>query len=139
MQSNSSWHSDAVSSIQCARAVWERIEDVEEALEDPATLWQKLRGRWADTDAGIPQMHVIMRQGVVAKLSLLKLKIMNPCGQTGGMCTPKTASYRTTNWSACNDTLRKRGSLMIWLDNERAWHTPHEGRPGKRLSNLRHR
>lgn len=27
--------------------------------------------------------------------------------------------------------LRKRGSLLIWLDKEMAWHAPHEGRRGR--------
>ena len=47
------------------------------------------------------------------------------------MSKPKRARYRTTNWSACNAALRKRGSLLIWLDKETAWHAPHEGRPGR--------
>jgi len=48
--------------MQRARAVWDRIQDVEEALADPATLWQQLHERWTGTDAGQPQMHVIVRQ-----------------------------------------------------------------------------
>ena len=47
------------------------------------------------------------------------------------MSKPKPARYRTTNWSAYNAALRKRGSLLIWLDKEMAWHAPHEGRPGR--------
>lgn len=47
------------------------------------------------------------------------------------MRKPKPARYRTTNWFAYNDALRKRGSLLIWLDKEMAWHAPHEGRPGR--------
>ncbi|PTW50048.1 DDE family transposase [Rhodovulum kholense] len=47
------------------------------------------------------------------------------------MSKPKPARYRTTNWSAYNDALRKRGSLLIWLDKEMTWHAPHEGRPGR--------
>ena len=43
----------------------------------------------------------------------------------------KPARYRTTNWSTYNDALRKRGSLLIWLDKEMTWHAPHEGRPGR--------
>ena len=46
------------------------------------------------------------------------------------MSKPKPARYRTTNWSSYNDALRKRGSLLIWLDKEMTWHAPHEGRPG---------
>ena len=41
------------------------------------------------------------------------------------------ARYRTTNWSAYNAALRKRGSSLIWLDKEMAWHAPHEGRSGR--------
>ena len=47
------------------------------------------------------------------------------------MSKPKPARYRTTNWSAYNAALRKRGSLLIWLDKEMAWHAPHEGRTGR--------
>ena len=47
------------------------------------------------------------------------------------MSKPKPARYRTTNWSAYNAALRKRGSLLIWLDKEMAWHAPHEGRSGR--------
>ena len=32
------------------------------------------------------------------------------------MSKPEPARYRTTNWSTYNDALRKRGSLLIWLD-----------------------
>ncbi|MBC7153651.1 MAG: IS5/IS1182 family transposase, partial [Rhodobacteraceae bacterium] len=32
------------------------------------------------------------------------------------MSKPKPTRYRTTNWSAYNSALRKRGSLLIWLD-----------------------
>ena len=28
-------------------------------------------------------------------------------------------------------SLKKRGSLMIWLDKEMTWHAPHEDRPGQ--------
>lgn len=47
------------------------------------------------------------------------------------MSKPKPARYRTTNWSSYNDALRKRGSLLIWLDKEMTWYAPHEGRPGR--------
>jgi hypothetical protein len=43
----------------------------------------------------------------------------------------KPARYHTTNWSDYNAALRKRGSLLIWLDKEMAWHAPREGRPGR--------
>ena len=47
------------------------------------------------------------------------------------MSKPKPARYRTTKWSAYNAALRNRGSLLVWLDKEMAWHAPHEGRPGR--------
>ncbi|PKQ10469.1 MAG: IS5/IS1182 family transposase, partial [Alphaproteobacteria bacterium HGW-Alphaproteobacteria-1] len=40
------------------------------------------------------------------------------------MSKPKPARYRTTNWFTYNSALRKRGSLLIWLDKEMAWHAP---------------
>ncbi|WP_295537298.1 IS5 family transposase [uncultured Thioclava sp.] len=45
------------------------------------------------------------------------------------MSKPTPARSRTTNWSSYNAALRKRGSLLIWLDKERAWFAPHERRP----------
>lgn len=47
------------------------------------------------------------------------------------MTKPKPARYRTTNWPSYNAALKKRGSLLIWLDKEMAWLAPHEGRPGR--------
>ncbi|RWR04545.1 IS5/IS1182 family transposase, partial [Sinirhodobacter populi] len=29
--------------------------------------------------------------------------------------------FRTTNWSSYNAALKRRGSLMIWLDPEMSW------------------
>ena len=47
------------------------------------------------------------------------------------MSKPSAARYRTTNWSSYTASLRKRGSLLIWLDKEMAWHAPHAGRQGR--------
>ena len=47
------------------------------------------------------------------------------------MSKPKPARYRTTNWSSYNAALRKRGSMLIWIDREMAWLAPHEGRLGR--------
>jgi len=47
------------------------------------------------------------------------------------MTKPSPARYRTTNWSSYNAALRKRGSLLIWLDKEMAWLAPHDGGPGR--------
>jgi hypothetical protein len=41
------------------------------------------------------------------------------------MSKPKPARYRTANWSTYNDALRKRGSLLIWVDKAMACaHSP---------------
>ena len=47
------------------------------------------------------------------------------------MSKPSPARYRTTNWSSYSASLRKRGSLLIWLDKEMTWLAPHYGRPGR--------
>jgi ATP-dependent protease HslVU (ClpYQ) peptidase subunit len=36
------------------------------------------------------------------------------------MSRPEAARYRTTNWRS-DDALRRRGSLLIWLDKDMAW------------------
>ena len=47
------------------------------------------------------------------------------------MSKPAPACYRTTNWSDYNAALRRRGSLLVWLDREMAWLAPKRGRPGR--------
>ena len=47
------------------------------------------------------------------------------------MTKPSPARYRTTNWPDYNAALRKRGSLLIWLDKEMMWLAPREVRPGR--------
>ena len=49
----------------------------------------------------------------------------------GCMSKPSPDRYRTTNWSTYTASLRKRGSLLIWLDKEMTWLAPHDGRPGR--------
>jgi hypothetical protein len=44
---------------------------------------------------------------------------------------PSPARYRTTNWPGYNAVLRKRGSLLIWLDKDMTWLSPHDGSPGR--------
>ena len=80
-----------------------------------------------------PELQAVSNslRGIVAELSARRIHIANPCGQTGDMSKPKPARYRTTNWSAYNAALRKRGSLLIWVDKEMSWHAPYEGRPGR--------
>ena len=47
------------------------------------------------------------------------------------MKNPLPARYRTTNWSSYTASLKKRGSLLIWLDKEMNWLAPHEGSPNR--------
>jgi general stress protein 26 len=41
-------------------AVWDRIEDVRDALTDPVNLWQTLRARWLSQGTEPPRMDVIV-------------------------------------------------------------------------------
>lgn len=47
------------------------------------------------------------------------------------MSKPSPARYRTTNGSSYTASLRKRGSLLIWLDKDMIWLAPHDGSPGR--------
>ena len=47
------------------------------------------------------------------------------------MTKPSPARYRTTNWSIYTASLRKRGSLLIWLDKDMTWLASHDGSPGR--------
>lgn len=47
------------------------------------------------------------------------------------MPKPAPTRYRTTNWSAYNAALRKRGEMLIWFDNDITWLAPHDGRAGR--------
>lgn len=47
------------------------------------------------------------------------------------MSKPEPARYRTTNWKSYNDALRRRGSLLIWLDKDMVWRAPKAGRNGR--------
>jgi hypothetical protein len=41
--------------------VWDRIDDVVDALADPMTLWQALRARWLGQGPQEPRMDIIVR------------------------------------------------------------------------------
>ena len=49
-----------------------------------------------------------------------------------GMSKPAPPTYRTTNWRAYNEALRRRGSLLVWFDPETEWLAASQGRPGGR-------
>lgn len=42
--------------------------------------------------------------------------------------------YKTTNWPAYNEALKRRGSLMIWFDPEMEWRQSPTGRRGRQPS-----
>lgn len=42
--------------------------------------------------------------------------------------------YKTTNWSAYNDALKRRGSLTVWFDPEMTWRAPPTGKRGRQPS-----
>src|SRR5690554_1257832 len=47
------------------------------------------------------------------------------------MPKPTPPRYRTTNWSAYNASLRKRGALSVWLDPDMVWHAEKSGKRGR--------
>ena len=47
------------------------------------------------------------------------------------MSKPEAARYRTTNWKSYNEALRRRGSLLIWLDKDMVWLANTVGRRGR--------
>ena len=47
------------------------------------------------------------------------------------MSKPSPYRDRTTNWSDYNAALRRRASLLEWLDKGMAWLAQHEGKPGR--------
>lgn len=47
------------------------------------------------------------------------------------MSKPAPPRYRTTNWKSYNDALKRRGSLLVWLDKDMEWRAPKVGRNGR--------
>lgn len=47
------------------------------------------------------------------------------------MSRPKPPSYKTRNWPAYNDALKRRGSLTIWFDPAMIWKAAPTGRRGR--------
>ena len=46
------------------------------------------------------------------------------------MRKPTSPTYKTTNWAAYNEALRRRGSLTIWFDPEVNWDAKPSGKKG---------
>ncbi|WP_081933788.1 IS5 family transposase [Massilia sp. 9096] len=47
------------------------------------------------------------------------------------MSAPVKPKYRTTNWKQYNEALKRRGSLLIWLDPNMCWHGKPSGKRGR--------
>jgi hypothetical protein len=43
-------------------------------------------------------------------------------------------TYKTTNWPAYNEALKRRGSLTIWFDPEMIWDATPSGKRGRQQS-----
>ena len=50
------------------------------------------------------------------------------------MSRPTPATYKTRNWPAYNEALKRRGSLTIWFDPEMSWEAAPTGRRGRQQS-----
>ena len=47
------------------------------------------------------------------------------------MSKPISPTYKTTNWAAYNEALKRRGSLTIWFDPEMNWDAKPSGKRGR--------
>ncbi|MBY6058727.1 transposase, partial [Leisingera daeponensis] len=47
------------------------------------------------------------------------------------MSRPTPLTYKTRNWPAYNEALKRRGSLTIWFDPEMSWDAAPTGRRGR--------
>jgi hypothetical protein len=47
------------------------------------------------------------------------------------MSKPTSPTYKTTNWAAYNEALKRRGSLTIWFDPEMDWDAKPSGKRGR--------
>jgi hypothetical protein len=50
------------------------------------------------------------------------------------MSRPTPPTYRTRNWPAYNEALKRRGSLTIWFDPEMSWDGAPTGKRGRQQS-----
>ena len=47
------------------------------------------------------------------------------------MSRPSPPAYKTRNWPAYNEALKRRGSLTIWFDPEMTWEARPTGKRGR--------
>jgi len=55
---------------------------------------------------------------------------VNPSWQLGCTSRPTPPAYKTRNWPACNEALKRRGSLTIWFDPTMTWEAAPTGKRG---------
>lgn len=72
----------------------------------PRAIWEYRSSADRESESQKSRLSVSLR-GVVAHIST--------------MPKPSATRYRTTNWSACNASLRRCGSLSFWFDLDMAW------------------
>ena len=56
---------------------------------------------------------------------------MNPAWYLKGMSKPKPPTYKTRNWPAYNESLKRRGSVTVWFDPEMIWEAKPTGKRGR--------
>jgi len=56
---------------------------------------------------------------------------VTPAWSPGCMSRPPSPTYKTRNWPAYNEALKRRGSLTIWFDPEMTWEAAPTGRRGR--------
>tara|TARA_B100002003_G_scaffold251151_1_gene293325 strand:- start:142 stop:1728 length:1587 start_codon:yes stop_codon:yes gene_type:complete len=102
--------------LRRAEAVWDRLRDVEDALADPARLWEELRRRWTTPDLERPpQMDVIVRQSHALHRTLDMLdrrprRILRRTHRRVPLARVQEVDRRAMQWLARQpgDTLAKR-------------------------------
>ena len=47
------------------------------------------------------------------------------------MRKPVSPTYRTRNWLACNEALKRRGSFTVWFDPAMTWTAAPTGKRGR--------
>ena len=47
------------------------------------------------------------------------------------MSRPPPPAYKTRNWPACNEALKRRGALTVWFDPEMSWEAAPTGKRGR--------
>lgn len=71
--------------------------------------------------------------GLVAQIGRV-IHCVKPARQREGMSSWAPTKYRTANWSAYFEALKRRGSLTVWFDPDMVWKLPATGKRGRQPS-----